>query len=246
MSPKAGLLSNPAVQRRRMIEELLWSFAVPIGMICTHYIVQTSRYWIVGVNGCILTIDSSWPSYVLHLMWPSIFALIASGFAVLVIYRYIQRRKDFARYLADGTTGMTSYRFIRLLGLALLQILINLPITLYILFGNYIKVPLLSYSWDAIHNAAQWDYIIMLPASSVSVHYWIAPASAIALFIFFGFGTDAMMFYKSCSHTLRLDKVFIWKRCPLCGRNKETTMSMDAIIPSIDSQKYVLSVLSSI
>ena len=215
--------TTPESRRKRVVIELAFSFAVPILMMSLHYIVQPSRFMIMGVNGCVLTCDRSWPSFVLLLMWPTVFAAIASVYAILVIYRFFRRRNDFKALLSrsqHGVYGINSARFMRLLLYSLFQILVYFPLSLYVLVGVNAKVPLLPYSWSAIHDPSDWDIIINIPMTKVSPQNWCAPASGIMSFLMFGIGSDALKMYKGWWTSFKkftLDFMQMIRRILRCG-----------------------------
>jgi pheromone a factor receptor len=75
---KIQVTQTRAQNKRRVIVDLLWCFALPIYAMAVEYVVQSNRYVIIGISGCAASIDNSWVSVVLLLMWPPIFSLVTA------------------------------------------------------------------------------------------------------------------------------------------------------------------------
>lgn len=126
---------------------------------------------------------------------------------VLVIYRLHKYRTQFASVLSSSQSSFTKSRFIRLFALSLTLILILLPAEAYILYRNT-SFELLPYSWSAVHGA-DWSAVIMVPThGSVNFDRWIQIGDGFLLFIFFGFGKDATLMYRSWLIKLGFEKCF--------------------------------------
>ena len=55
------------------------------------------------------------------------------------------------------------------------------------------------YSWSSIHDTQKWKEIIMIPSGGMWVYdRWIWLSCGLAVFIFFGFGKDAVNMYRTC------------------------------------------------
>jgi hypothetical protein len=61
--------------------DLFLGVILPILNLALKFIVEPSRYWIVGNVGCIGQADNSWPTFVLYLAWVPALCLIAAGYA---------------------------------------------------------------------------------------------------------------------------------------------------------------------
>ena len=66
---------------RRNMVDLFLGVILPILNLALKFIVEPSRYWIVGNAGCIGQADVSWPTFVLYLAWVPALCLIAAGYA---------------------------------------------------------------------------------------------------------------------------------------------------------------------
>ncbi|BFZ59309.1 a-factor receptor [Saitoella coloradoensis] len=196
MDPNTPARLTSAQQKRYMWEDIALSFGMPIILMATHYIYQPNRYVLIQYQGCAASADPSWPTIPLRYIWNPIFAFMGAYYACVVLYRYFKRRRDFGTILRNSGTGLTTARFVRLILFSSLYIAAFLPLSLYIFIQN-VRRPLLSYSWDAVHEG--WNTYTRISGSVAdagTVQKWIPPTAAILLFLVFGLGTDAMNMYR--------------------------------------------------
>ncbi|KAL9601700.1 MAG: hypothetical protein Q9219_002311 [cf. Caloplaca sp. 3 TL-2023] len=193
-------------QKQRYTENIITAllcFGGPIYFILIHYVVQPSRYYILAISGCTTSVDNSWPSVVLVIMWPVLLCLAATYYGLVVLFRIRKYRRDFSSVLTASSSQLTASRFLRLFLLSFLLVLIFLPFQLYQLYLN-VSSPLLPYDWNAIHGPG-WMNIIMIPQhGSVPLDRWITVTLGILLFLFFGLGGDATRMYRKWYLKLRL------------------------------------------
>ncbi|KAL8776993.1 MAG: hypothetical protein Q9213_008057 [Squamulea squamosa] len=183
-------------------------FGGPLYAIAIHYVVQPSRYYIMAITGCTTSLDRSWPTMALIIIWPVVLCLAAVYYGVVVMIRMRKYRKEFSSILTASTSNLTKSRFLRLFLLSSSLVLIFLPLQLYILSLNT-SSELLSYSWDLIHDAHAWMDIIMVPTHGfVSIDRWISVVLGIFIFLFFGLGSDATKMYRKWLIKLRLGTNF--------------------------------------
>lgn len=87
------------------------------------------------------------------------------------------------------------------------MLLVNFPVQLYVLYVN-VSYDWLPYTWDAVH-ASDWQIIDKYPMGGhVLYDRWIQVASGFCLFIFFGFGSDATLMYRSALLKIGLGRLF--------------------------------------
>lgn len=208
MSPVHSSVQTKTIRRRQAIEDLLMSFTCPIIMICLHYVIQSARYVINGVNGCVPWSDQSWPTVIIVLIWPPIFGSISAYYSAKVIYLYFKKQKEFQNVLRDSKTSMTLSRFVRLIGICSLLVTVYLPLNIYMLYTNIFLIiqSKINYSWDHVH---QWGHgIAYLKNDKISFNLWLIPSNSIVVFIFFGMGSDAIVMYKEVARKLYIIKFF--------------------------------------
>ena len=81
MSDDISVIQTRAVRRRELIKDLVICLLIPVYMMAVHYIVQPVRYTIYAITGCAPTVDRSWPTIVLLLIWPPIAAIICGYYS---------------------------------------------------------------------------------------------------------------------------------------------------------------------
>jgi hypothetical protein len=79
------LYESAAQRRRRYVMEILFCFGIPASQLVTYYFIQAGRYAVLTVFGCVPIVDNSWPTLVLFLIWPPIFALLNCYYASKLI-----------------------------------------------------------------------------------------------------------------------------------------------------------------
>ena len=103
----------------------------PIFIMCTNYIIQTSRYVIIKYRGCTVTYALSPVSIVLYSMWNIIWAAVAVVFSVLTLVTYFRKRKDVKDILRCTNSGLNLKRFARLLIFSVLIVIALVPVAVY-------------------------------------------------------------------------------------------------------------------
>lgn len=72
---KAVICLSKAERQRKFGMELFLCIGLPIWMMVAHYIVQPNRYYIFAISGCTVSVDNSWPKFVLLFIWPLLFSV---------------------------------------------------------------------------------------------------------------------------------------------------------------------------
>lgn len=122
-----------------------------------------------------------------------------------MVYRLYRYRQEFSRLLQASNTNKS--RFLRLFVMSLVLILAILPLQLYIFVLN-VDRPRTHYSWREVHDSS-WNAITMVPSNgAVAIDHWVRIVCGFLVFIFFGFGTDAVSMYRSWLVKLGFAKVF--------------------------------------
>ena len=69
----------PTKRQRHMeaITTAMLCFGGPLYAIAIHYVVQPSRYYIMAISGCTTSLDRSWPTMALIIVWPVVLCLAA-------------------------------------------------------------------------------------------------------------------------------------------------------------------------
>ena len=116
---------------------------------------------------------------------------------VIVLYRLGKYKNEFSSIMSSSL-HTTKSQFTRLLALSLALLIGSFPLQLYVLYSNATATkPPLPYSWKVVHGPG-WGEIPTIPSQgSVLFSFWIHVAAGFFLFIFFGFGRDATLMYRS-------------------------------------------------
>ncbi|KAI9892337.1 MAG: a-factor receptor [Vezdaea aestivalis] len=189
-----SIIPSKAERRRALAADLVLCWGYPILFIPLHYVVQPNRYDISTVSGCIATYDESWPSIVLAFIWPPIFCALTCYYSVLVITRLIRYRKQFSEVMSSCEPSINKSRFLRLFIMAMILLVVNFPIQIYLLYRN-LAYPLNKYSWSEIHGP-EWNTIHKIPTGGqVVFDRWLKISAGFLVFFCFGLGTDALRMY---------------------------------------------------
>lgn len=151
-----------------------------------------------------------------------------------MIYRLNKYRHQFADILVSSGSDYNRSRFIRLFIISAIMLLVNFPLQLYVLYVN-VSYDWLPYSWSEIH-ASDWQVVTKVPTGGqVEMDRWIHVAAGFCLFIFFGFGSDATLMYRSALLKIGLGRWFPALHHPHIS-SKEQTSSSTSRFGSIGSR----------
>lgn len=87
-----------AQRRREYAIDLTWVLVLPMLQMLFHYIVQTSRYYIWGVSGCVPSVSASWVTVVLILVPPTVWTFICAYYASRCFHYEQVQRPETDRY----------------------------------------------------------------------------------------------------------------------------------------------------
>jgi pheromone a factor receptor len=192
------LVPRRAEAIRQRIIESLFCIGLPILAALLHVFVQSRRYYIYAISGCMYTVGETWLDVLFLWMWPPFLAFVAAYYAGLVLVRVIKYRREFSSVLSASSSGMNKSRFTRLFTISLVLLFVYLPVEIYVFVWNITLTPLGPYSWADIHSASTWDYILFFPAyGQVFFDRWIYASLGYALFFTLGLGADATQFWRS-------------------------------------------------
>lgn len=127
---------------------------------------------------------------------------------MIVLYRLFKYKRDFS-FIVSSSGTTTKSRFLRLLIISLLLLVGSYPVQLYLLYFNLTEyLPWLPYSWSYVHGP-QWGEIEKTPMlGQVFFDRWIHVVAGYLLFVFFGFGNDATLMYRSALLKLGFGRCF--------------------------------------
>jgi pheromone a factor receptor len=198
---------NRGSRIRSQILEFAWCCGYPFALIIVYYTVQSIRYFIYAIEGCISGYHVSWASVVLGAMWAPLTMVAGVYYAGLCLYRLFRYRQEFHRLLSARNT--TKSRFIRLFTICIVTLLFYVPYNLaaFWLFLN--EVPWQApYDWDQVHGP-KFNTVIRVPThGQVHLDKWGQVMTGFVIFLIFGTGSDAYNTYKKILLAIGLGKVF--------------------------------------
>ena len=178
-------------------------FQISLTNIFTDYIIQGHRFNIFEDLGCFPATYYTWLSYPILLLPPIIIGLFSATYATLTIIAFYKNNSQFNAVLSSSG-NITSYRFIRLMCLASIEILFNIPLALYVI-SLQAQAPVNRYiSWEDVHvnfsRVEQTPSVVWQNNRTLSIALelprWAIVFCAFIFFIFFGFADEARKNYR--------------------------------------------------
>ncbi len=162
------------------------------------------------------------PAYFLVNMWPVLIGLVSAVYccessstvvctcfadisSVLSLKNLASRRAAFREYLTSGTS-LTGSRYLRLMALAMTDILLDTPLGIYEIYSNAIAGPIQPWiSWEDTHfdfsHVEQFPAVIWrgepLLNIPLELSRWLIVVCALVFFAFFGFAEEARRNYRA-------------------------------------------------
>ena len=78
---KVGLGLSKAQKRKDLAVDLLWCVGFPLLQMFSHYVVQTERYYVIGIAGCTPAASSSWVTDLLIFAPPVAWTLLGGWYS---------------------------------------------------------------------------------------------------------------------------------------------------------------------
>ncbi|THU83827.1 STE3-domain-containing protein [Dendrothele bispora CBS 962.96] len=191
-------------KRREVIIDLAIGVGIPLLQIPLHYIVQGHRYDLIEQVGCWGTTFNTIPAYPLSFLWPNIIGLVSMIYGVLTLRAFMRRRQQFSQFLSSSG-GMNISRYFRLMCLAMMEIVINTPISSFGLYLNITHSKIHPWvSWENTHfgfglidtyPAILWRSN-SLTVATLELTRWSFVVAAFIFFGFFGFAEEARKHYR--------------------------------------------------
>ncbi|KAJ2916375.1 hypothetical protein MD484_g4045, partial [Candolleomyces efflorescens] len=138
-------------------------------------------------------------------MWPLVIGLISACYCVATLRSFNRRRLEFSSFLHSNQSALTFSRYFRLMALAMTDILITTPLSIFTIWLNATATPIAPYiSWADTHY--NYGRIEKVPAifwrnsgvGAVGIEFsrWITPVCGLLFFAFFGFADEALRNYQ--------------------------------------------------
>jgi pheromone a factor receptor len=186
--------------------DLAIGLGIPVLVMILHYIIQGHRFNILEDVGCFPTSYNTWPIFPIILLPPIIIGLFSATYAILTIIAFYKNNSQFNAILSSHGNNITSNRFIRLMCLASVEVIFNIPLAAYGISVQVHFSPLFPYiSWENVHEnfsrVDQFPTVIWRSNKdyeiAVELQRWAVVFCAVVFFIFFGFADEARKNYRS-------------------------------------------------
>ncbi|KAJ7278698.1 pheromone A receptor-domain-containing protein [Mycena rebaudengoi] len=194
---------SKAEKRRAVLVDLAIGLGIPFSQGPLQFIVQGHQYDIIENVGCYPTTYNVVPTYPLSYLWPNIIDLVSATYALVTLRAFLHRRAQFATLLTNNS-ALTPNRYFRLMALAALELLFNLPLSSYGLYLSASREPINPWvSWANTH--ADFSFVGQVFAilwrsephtrATVELSRWAGVICALVFFAFFGFAAEARKHY---------------------------------------------------
>ncbi|TBU43027.1 putative fungal pheromoneG-protein-coupled receptor, partial [Dichomitus squalens] len=192
-----------ADKRRNIITDFLIGLGIPVLAIAVYWVYEGHRFDLMEGVGCIEAYPNTWLALILYYLWPIPIGLVSATYCVLTLTAFFKRRRRFTELMASNT-NITFNRYFRLMGLASLEFLFTLPLTVYNITENFKLAP---YKWRGMANLhSRFGRVDQYPAviwradpqliSVINFRLWMPIACALVFFLFFGLAEEARKHYK--------------------------------------------------
>lgn len=124
--------------------------------------------------------------------------------AAMALHHIMRRRIEFAAHLRNSQSALSPGRYIRLMAMALVEMLWDTGVNAYIIWFNITFGGFEPWiSWDNVHSnfsrVAVFPAFLIPPKFSTQLiwQWWIVPISCFFFFFFFAFGEEARADYSA-------------------------------------------------
>ena len=191
------------VMALRMFFIVLPPCAIYLTFTCVDYIVQGHRFNIFEDVGCSPASYYVWPIYPIIYIPSIVIGLFAATYSILTIISFQKNRSQFMSLLSSNS-NVTSDRFLRLMFLASVEVLFDIPLNLYGI-STSAHVPLNPWiSWENVHS--NFSRVPLVPSViwrsnrdeeiALELSRWSVIFCAFLFFGFFGFADEARKNYR--------------------------------------------------
>ncbi|KAH9943666.1 putative fungal pheromoneG-protein-coupled receptor [Amylocystis lapponica] len=203
-------VSLSRADKRRMVwADLAIGLGIPAVQVGIYWFIQGHRFDIFEGYGCAYEIPNTIMSYFLEQSWPVVVGCVSAVYCFLTLRAFVKRRKQFNE-LMTSNSNLTYHRYLRLMGLAALEMCTTVPLGVYTIVHNA-QYPL--YKWRGygdLHSnfsrVGQYPAVLwrMDPAtvSSFDFDFWTVIICPLMFFAFFGLAEEARKHYYVAATTV--------------------------------------------
>ncbi|KAF8630091.1 hypothetical protein AX17_005489 [Amanita inopinata Kibby_2008] len=227
-------------KRRSIIVDSAICVLFPIIFIALQYVVQGHRFNIFEDIGCFPAIYNTLPAYFISMMWPLLIGIASAIYGGLTLYEFCRRRIQFHQF-AHSHSSLTMSRYIRLIALAMTEMMFITPLAIVIIVLNATTTKIGPWiSWENTHYA--YSRVEQIPGFiwrsnqllvvSMELTRWSAPFCAFVFFAFFGFAEEARKHYCMVFDTIK-NKVGLGRRSPPATKTmrSQSPMKLTGLLP---------------
>ncbi|KAF8704763.1 STE3-like pheromone receptor, partial [Rhizoctonia solani] len=191
-------------KRRTAMFDLGIGLGLPVLVMVLHTVVQGHRYDIIEDVGCYPTTYTTLLAIPMVFMWPVLIHCVGLFYSFFTIRELVNRRRQFSNMLSTTRSGLNTSQYLRLMALAATEMVLSLPLSLYVLI-SFIMTPQNPWiSWADTHQGfgnitfEAWESVELNPPFMVILQFtrYSAPILAIVFFLYFGIAGEATAEYR--------------------------------------------------
>ncbi|KAI0292308.1 GPCR fungal pheromone mating factor [Russula brevipes] len=204
-----GVMPTGAGKRSAVITDLLIGLGIPILQIILQYIVSGHRYDIYEDFGPFQVTTKTLPALFLFVAWPLVIGLVSLSYGARSICALYKRQRRF-KEIMSATPGLNHGRYFRLMALSSLDMLLTIPIAVYIVVLDVKQGVDPWISWDETHF--NYSRVVQVPgfvwkneahtSQVLEMYRWSLVLCAFVFFAFFGFADEARQHYRLVYNSL--------------------------------------------
>ncbi|CAK5270892.1 unnamed protein product [Mycena citricolor] len=190
-------------QRRAILGDLAIGLGIPILSIPLQYVVQGHRYDILEDVGCLSETYETPVAIVLYNLPPLLIGCVSAVYCTLAIRAFHHCRLQF-KELLSSSNNLNANRYLRLMCLAGTDLVLTIPLTVFVLVANS-RVGIQPWiSWADTHS--NFSRVREVPGifwrsdpwnvASIELLRWSTVGAGFIFFAFFGFADEARKHYR--------------------------------------------------
>lgn len=196
----SSVTKTKADKRRDIMIDLAIGLGLPILQIILYYIPQGHRFNILEEVGCWPTVYNTPVAFALVYTWPLIIGCVSAYYSIYSIIYFARSRAQFIELLSMNK-NLNSSRYLRLMGLAGIELLCTIPLSSYYIYLDVTEGIYPWQSWENTHlefsNVGQFPSIVWRGSTETVTEttIWFTVVCPFIFFAFFGFAAEARKNY---------------------------------------------------
>ncbi|RKP31812.1 STE3-domain-containing protein [Metschnikowia bicuspidata] len=182
--------------RSKKFVNVLMCWFNPIAVMVASVWAQAHVYAIVRYRGCTPVYNFGFQTILLTSVWNALWVLVAAVFAILTMFEYLRKRRDFKDLLRCTNSGLNINKFMRLIIFSVLIIFILSPMVLFGFVTDLANARAPAYMAVGINNPF-WKVVVYFDSSPmVIVQRMLEIMLSFCAFMLFGVGSEALKMYR--------------------------------------------------